>query len=46
MLLQNNIISKNNTGGKRGFRVYPKWTIPENEQAIKTQKWQLQSFFV
>lgn len=30
--------------GKRGFRVYPKWDIPTNKQAIETQKWQLDYF--
>ena len=30
--------------GKRGFRVYPKWDIPTNKQALDTQNWQLEYF--
>ncbi len=30
--------------GKRAIRVYPKWDLTENKQAIKTQKWQLDYF--
>jgi hypothetical protein len=30
--------------GKRGFRVYPPWDKTTNEQAAKTQSWQLQFF--
>lgn len=26
--------------GKRGFRVYPDWDIPQNKQAEKTKNWQ------
>jgi hypothetical protein len=31
--------------GKRGFRVYPDWSVPENKQAIRTQEWQA-AFFI
>ena len=30
--------------GKRGFRLYPSWDTPSNNQARKSQAWQLQSF--
>ena len=30
--------------GKRGFRVYPPWDATNNNQAQKTQKWQLDYF--
>ena len=30
--------------GKRGFRVYPNWDIPENKQAEKTKAWQMEFF--
>ena len=31
--------------GKRGFRVYPNWDRPLNNQALKTQSWQ-EKYFV
>lgn len=31
--------------GKRGFRVYPDWDIPENSQATRTKEWQ-STFFI
>lgn len=40
-LIKHQIIGKN---GKRGMRVYPPWSNPENKQAIKTQKWQIEFF--
>ncbi len=30
--------------GKRGFRVYPPWDLPTNNQAKRTQSWQLDYF--
>lgn len=30
--------------GKRGFRVYPPWSLPTNKTAQSTQKWQLEYF--
>ncbi|WP_246073313.1 MepB family protein [Formosa sediminum] len=30
--------------GKRGFRVYPSWVVPTNNQAKQTQSWQLNYF--
>lgn len=44
ILLQKDIISNNNAGGKRGIRVYPPWTKPTAKEAIKTQQWQLPYF--
>ncbi len=32
--------SVNGIGGKRGFRVYPPWSLTSNRQARKTQEWQ------
>ena len=37
VLLEKYIISKNNLGGKRGFRVYPPWEKVTSVQALKTQ---------
>jgi hypothetical protein len=31
--------------GKRGFRVYPDWDIPDNSQAIRSKEWQT-AFFI
>lgn len=39
-LIKRHILSTKLKEGKRGFRVYPKWTKPENKQAEKTQTWQ------
>lgn len=44
-LIQNNILSVNGRGGKRGFRLYPSWVAPTNKQAQKTQSWQLPYFY-
>jgi hypothetical protein len=44
ILLEKGVISNKNTGGKRGFRVYPPWDIVENKQADKSQKWQVNYF--
>jgi hypothetical protein len=43
-LLKHDVISKNGLGGKRGIRVYPPWDIAINNQARKSQKWQLEYF--
>ena len=44
-VLQNQGILLNDiSAGKRGIRVYPSWTITNNRQAEKTQKWQLKYF--
>lgn len=43
-LAKNNIISTPTKRGKNGIRVYPPWAKPTNNQAVKTQAWQLQYF--
>ncbi len=45
-LLQQGIISSLHKNGKRGIRVYPSWDKAINKQAIKTQNWQLNYFFM
>jgi len=45
ILLKKGIISTDKKEGKRGFRIYPSWDEPQNNQAKKTQKWQLNYFF-
>lgn len=45
ILIQENILTTLSKDGKRGFRVYPPWDIPENIQAVKTQDWQ-KHFFI
>jgi len=45
ILIDKAIVSTPNKEGKRGFRVYPPWDIPNNKQAEKTQLWQLQYFY-
>lgn len=44
VLLEHDIISHNNKGGKRGIRVYPPWDVAMNRQAQKTQQWQMDFF--
>ena len=34
----------NKKSGKRGFRVYPRWDLPQGQQALFTQNWQLKYF--
>ncbi len=41
ILIEQNIISIRNKGGKRGIRVYPPWDRAINKQAMKTQAWQV-----
>ena len=43
VLIQQGIITDKKEG-KRAIRVYPSWDLPENKQAQKTQKWQLNYF--
>ena len=45
ILLKYNIISKNNLGGKNGFRLYTPSNVTTNTQAKKTQQWQKEYFF-
>jgi hypothetical protein len=44
ILHEKGILSNDQKGGKRGFRVYPPWDKAENRQAQATQKWQLDYF--
>lgn len=44
VLLDKKIISGSNSSGKRGIRVYPVWDKTLNNQAQKTQQWQLNYF--
>ncbi|WP_267242704.1 MepB family protein [Streptomyces sp. PR69] len=45
VLCQRNIVSRDGTGGKRGFRVYPPWVATASRQARSTQAWQVDYFF-
>ncbi len=44
ILAEKQILTSKNKEGKRGFRIYPNWDIPENKQAEKTKAWQSQFF--
>ncbi|ERJ59065.1 MepB family protein [Sphingobacterium paucimobilis] len=44
VLVEREILSKENSEGKRGFRVYPIWDTPDNKQAIMTKNWQVRFF--
>ena len=44
VLCEREIISKNEVGGKRAMRVYPPWDAVDNQQAKRTQAWQLKYF--
>ena len=44
ILISKKIISSDITEGKRGFRVYPNWDKTTNNQAKRTQEWQLNYF--
>lgn len=43
-LIEKGIVSTSTKEGKRGFRVYPPWTITASKQAEKTQQWQVAHF--
>lgn len=45
VLIEKKILTTLSKEGKRGFRIYPPWTIPKNKQAIASQKWQESYFF-
>jgi hypothetical protein len=45
VLCEKGILSIHGQGGKRAFRVYPPWDMPENQQAKKTQEWQMLYFY-
>jgi hypothetical protein len=44
VLCDQDIVSENEKGGKRGIRVYPPWDKTISPQAKKTQRWQLEYF--
>jgi len=44
-LIENCILTAGCQVGKRGFRVYPDWSIPTNKQASKSKQWQ-HTYFV
>jgi len=44
ILMQKGIVSNYIKEGKRGFRVYPPWSLPTNKTAQSTQIWQLEYF--
>ncbi|WP_299779108.1 MepB family protein [uncultured Formosa sp.] len=45
VLIAQGILSTKDRDGKRAFRVYPEWDVPQSKQAIKTQQWQLDFFY-
>ncbi|MFJ7072188.1 MepB family protein [Streptomyces sp. NPDC098781] len=44
VLCRHGIVSRDGTGGKRGFRVYPPWVTTTNRQARSSQAWQANHF--
>ncbi|MFB7631698.1 MepB family protein [Streptomyces sp. NPDC056149] len=44
VLCERGIMSRNRSGGKRGFRVYPPWVTTTSRQASSTQAWQINYF--
>ncbi|MBB1193743.1 MepB family protein [Flavobacterium sp. SOK18b] len=44
VLSENRILTSPKGKGKLGIRVYPNWSVTENKQAQKTQKWQTKYF--
>ncbi|MCX2181291.1 MepB family protein [Streptomyces sp. SKN60] len=44
VLCEHDIVSRDGSGGKRGFRVYPPWVTTTNRQARSTQAWQVNHF--
>ena len=46
VLLKHGILSQNKKGGKRALRVYPPWVLTANDQAKKTQAWQVEHFLM
>jgi len=44
ILIEKGILSTEKKEGKRAIRVYPSWDKPTSQQALKTQKWQLNYF--
>ncbi|WP_097257715.1 MULTISPECIES: MepB family protein [unclassified Streptomyces] len=44
VLCEHGIVSRDASGGKRGFRVYPPWVTTTSRQARTTQAWQVNYF--
>ncbi|MBB1246316.1 MepB family protein [Streptomyces durbertensis] len=44
VLCERGIVSRDGSGGKRGFRVYPPWVATASRQARGTQAWQVNYF--
>ncbi|MET7713639.1 MepB family protein [Streptomyces sp. NPDC005407] len=44
VLCERDVVSRNGSGGKRAFRVYPPWVTTTNRQARSSQAWQLDHF--
>ncbi|MFF8692318.1 MepB family protein [Streptomyces sp. NPDC015144] len=44
VLCERGIVSRNGSGGKRGFRVYPPWVTTTSGQPHNTQAWQVRHF--
>jgi hypothetical protein len=44
VLRHQGIVSADQRGGKRGFRIYPPWVGTTSQQAFKTQAWQTEFF--
>ncbi|MFI5523945.1 MepB family protein [Streptomyces platensis] len=44
VLCERGIVSRNGSGGKRAFRVYPPWVETTNRQARTTQAWQVKHY--
>ncbi|WP_435210558.1 MepB family protein [Streptomyces sp. bgisy034] len=43
-LCRRGVMSRNGSGGKRGFRVYPPWVTTTSRQAGNSQAWQVRHF--
>lgn len=43
-LIEHGIVSTAGADGKRGFRLYPTWSVTTNQQAQRTQRWQSDYF--
>lgn len=43
-LVAHGIVARDGRGGKRGFRVYPPWSLTAPGQAARTQRWQVEHF--
>ncbi|MFJ9870134.1 MepB family protein [Streptomyces sp. NPDC101165] len=44
VLCERGIVSRDGSGGRRGFRVYPPWVTTTSRQARTTQAWQVNYF--